>query len=82
MIVAFKIFKFRYYKDTVILCVIVQLLALISPYFLLLLLIFPTYGSYQLWVRVLGPWFFAQPPEEDPMDEKRQRRKQKVVYRR
>ncbi|KAI6182637.1 hypothetical protein M3Y97_00402200 [Aphelenchoides bicaudatus] len=73
---------FKYYKDTVILCVIVQLLALISSYFLLLLFIFPVYGFYQLWVRVLGPWFFAPAPEEDPMDEKRQRRRQKVVYRR
>jgi len=72
----------EYYKDVIILCVIVQLLALISSYFLLVLLLFPAYGSYKLWVIVLGPWFFAQPAEEDPKDEKRQKRRQKVVYRR
>jgi hypothetical protein len=62
--------------------VIVQLLALVSSYFFLLLLVFPAFGGYKAWVGFIGPWVFAPAPEPDPTDEKRQRRKQKVVYRR
>ncbi|CAD5206684.1 unnamed protein product [Bursaphelenchus okinawaensis] len=74
----------EYCKDIVILTVICQALSLITSYFLLLLLSFPIYGAYKLWVLVIAPWIFAEPPEEDPMDDKRNRRRQnkQVVYRR
>lgn len=72
---------FRYYKDTIILCVIVQLVSMISSYFLLLLLVLPAYGFYKLCVNVLGPWFFAPAPEIDPTEDKRQKRRQKIIYR-
>ncbi|KAI6178335.1 hypothetical protein M3Y98_00489700 [Aphelenchoides besseyi] len=71
----------EYFKDTIILCVIIQFAALLSTYFLGLLFIFPSFATYKLWVGVIGPWIFAPAPEPDPMDEKRQKRRQKVVYR-
>ncbi|CAD5209722.1 unnamed protein product [Bursaphelenchus xylophilus] len=74
----------EYCKDVIILCVISQLLGLLTSYFLLILAAFPIYGAYKLWVLVIAPWIFAEPPEEDPMDEKRNRRRQnkQVIYRR
>ncbi|KAI6241167.1 hypothetical protein M3Y99_00339500 [Aphelenchoides fujianensis] len=72
----------EYFKDLIILSVGVQVLALISSYFFLLLLVVPAFAGYKLWVGVIGPWIFAPAPEPTEQDEKRQKRRQKVVYRR
>jgi hypothetical protein len=71
-------------KDLVLVTAIIQLLSLISHYFWWLWLVVPMWALYMLWVNILAPWFFAEPPPE--MDEKKQKKmerkmkRQQVVY--
>lgn len=62
-------------KDLILLTAATQALALLSNYFWLLLLLAPGRALYMLWVTVLGPWFFASPPEEDEKKTKKMERK-------
>ena len=62
-------------KDCIILTTIVQTLSLISSYFWLLWILAPIYYSYLLWVKLLGPWFFAPAPEVDQEREEKKQRK-------
>ncbi|XP_053202527.1 transmembrane protein 208-like isoform X2 [Panonychus citri] len=64
----------EYAKDIVILTAGVQLLSLISNYFILLWFAAPGYASYLIWVNILGPWIFAPAPEEGPVNEKKQKK--------
>ncbi|CAH1779815.1 unnamed protein product [Owenia fusiformis] len=67
-------------KDTILLCAIVQILTIISNYFWLGLLIIPGRAFYLLWVNILAPWFFAEPPPE--MDDKKQKKMERKMKRR
>lgn len=40
----------------------------------------PCYAFYLLWVNILGPWFFAAPPEIDEKQMKKMERKTKRQY--
>ena len=58
---------------------------MISDYFFLLLLLAPLQAFWILWKNVIAPWIFAEAPEPDEADLKRQskkeRRQQKIKYR-
>lgn len=41
----------------------------------------PIYAFYSLWVNILGPWFFAPPPAEEQVDEKKQRKMERKMRR-
>ncbi len=73
----------EYAKDVILFVAIVYALAIISDYFWMLLLVVPAYLFYILWKNVLGPWFFAPAPEEDPQqqDQKKQKEKRKIIRR-
>jgi len=72
-------------KDAFILTSATLFLALISDYFFLLLLLAPLQAFWILWKNVIAPWIFAEAPEPDEADLKRQskkeRRQQKIKYR-
>eukprot|EP00794_Sanderia_malayensis_P019131 gene19131-21048_t len=67
-------------KDVILLTAIIQVLSLISSYFLLLWLLVPSYAFYLLWVNFLGPWFFAEPPEMDEKHTRKMERRAKRQY--
>ncbi|KAL8616402.1 hypothetical protein ACOMHN_032256 [Nucella lapillus] len=67
-------------KDIIILTSIVQTLSLISNYFWLFLLLAPARALYMLWVNVLGPWFFAEAPEQ-PVDDKKAKKMERKMKR-
>ena len=48
------------------------ILGLISAYFWFLWLVVPVFAFYKVWVNILSPWFFQEPPPE--MDEKKAKR--------
>ncbi|XP_022668342.1 transmembrane protein 208-like [Varroa jacobsoni] len=64
----------EYLKDLVILSSFVEVLAMFSNYFWCLMLLVPIYAFYLLWIKILGPWFFAPPGEEEELSEKKQRK--------
>ena len=61
-------------KDLVILTCAAQLTSLISNYLWCLLLLVPARAFFMLWKNVISPWLFAPAPEEEEMDEKKQRK--------
>ncbi|XP_076469962.1 transmembrane protein 208-like isoform X2 [Babylonia areolata] len=67
-------------KDLILLTSIVQTLSLLSNYFWLLLLLVPGRGLYMLWVNILGPWFFAEAPEQ-PVDDKKAKKMERKMKR-
>ncbi len=68
-------------KDLILLTAGVQVLSLISNYFWLLLLLAPARAVYMLWVNFIGPWIFAEAPEQE-VDEKKQRKMERKMKRR
>ncbi|XP_014361956.2 transmembrane protein 208 isoform X2 [Papilio machaon] len=68
-------------KDIVILSSITHLLALISNYFWLLLLLIPLRGFWLVWVNFLGPWFFQEAPEDTEQDEKKRKKMERKMKR-
>lgn len=68
-------------KDVIITTVGCTFLSLVSEYFWLLWLWLPAYYIVQLWINVLGPWFFAPVPEEAPevADKKRRKMERKMA---
>lgn len=70
----------EYFKDIMIFTSGVQLLALITNYAWLLMLVIPGYAFYKLWVLVIGPWIFAPAPEE-PLEEDGKGKKGKIKRR-
>ncbi|XP_013392652.1 transmembrane protein 208 [Lingula anatina] len=68
-------------KDLILLTAITQSLSLISNYFWLLWLLAPGRALYMLWVNILGPWIFAEAPEEpDEKKTKKMERKMKRMH--
>ncbi|XP_076449396.1 transmembrane protein 208-like [Babylonia areolata] len=67
-------------EDIILLTTIVQSLSLISNYFWLFLLLAPARAFYMLWVNVLGPWFFAEAPEQ-PVDDKKAKKLERKMKR-
>lgn len=57
-------------QDIILLTGGVQMMSLYSNYAWLLWLLAPGRAFYLLWVNILGPWFFADAPEE-PVDDKK-----------
>ena len=70
----------EYIKDIVIVTLIVTLLGLLSSYFWLFWLVVPIYAFYKLWVNILAPWFFQEPPPE--VDEKKAKKIERKQQRR
>ncbi|KAF7491745.1 Transmembrane protein [Sarcoptes scabiei] len=64
----------EYFKDLIILNSIIQTLSMISNYFWLAWFLALFYALFLLWTNILGPWFFAPAPEEEPISEKKQRK--------
>jgi hypothetical protein len=72
----------EYAKDVILFSAIVYILAIVTDYGWLALLVVPAYVFYILWKNVLGPWFFAPAPEEDPQqDQKKPKEKRKIIRR-
>ena len=70
----------EYCKDAVILSVLSQSLSLLWSKFIFLVALLPVFAAYKVWVNWLGPWFFAPAPEDEPIDEKKLRKQQRVKY--
>ncbi|KAK7114767.1 transmembrane protein 208-like [Littorina saxatilis] len=68
-------------KDIVLLTSAVQTLSLISNYFWFLLLLAPLRAFYMLWVNILGPWFFAEAPQENPAEDKKAKKMERKMKR-
>ena len=67
-------------KDAIILTSAVQVVALFSNYFWLLLLLAPLRAFLLLWTNVISPWIFAPPPDEN-VDEKKQKKLERKMKR-
>jgi len=70
----------EYVKDIVIVTLLTTVLGLISSYFWLLWLVVPVFAFYKLWVNILSPWFFQEPPPE--VDEKKAKKMERKQQRR
>uniref|UniRef100_A0A1I7ZMB4 Transmembrane protein 208 n=1 Tax=Steinernema glaseri TaxID=37863 RepID=A0A1I7ZMB4_9BILA len=68
-------------KDAIIVSAFVQTVACFWTKIFFALTIIPAYGFYKLWTNILGPWFFAEAPAEE-VDEKKQRKKERIKYKR
>ncbi|XP_032830736.1 transmembrane protein 208 isoform X2 [Petromyzon marinus] len=70
-------------KDVILLTAIVQVLSCISNYFWLLWLLAPARAAQLLWVNILGPWFTAQPEQQQQeVSEKKQRKMERKQMKR
>ena len=73
-------------KDLILLTAIIQLLSIISNYFWIFWLLAPGRAFYMLWTNILGPWIFAEPPGQEELDPKQQKKldrklkKEKIVF--
>ncbi len=72
----------EYVKDLIILTSASQLTSLITNYFWLLLLLAPLRAFFMAWRSIISPWLFAPAPEQDEMDEKKQRKMERKMKRR
>ena len=61
-------------KDAIILTSIAQILSLISNYLWWILLFGPLRLLWMAWKSIISPWLFAPAPEEEEIDEKKQRK--------
>jgi len=68
-------------KDVIILTSAVQVLSFFSTYFWLLWLLVPLKGVYYAWSKLISPWVFAPAPEQQPGDEKKQRKMERRLRR-
>ncbi|KAJ8737017.1 hypothetical protein PYW07_000288 [Mythimna separata] len=68
-------------KDIVILSSITHVLAAVSNYFWLLLLLLPARAFWLLWTNVLGPWFFQEAPQDTEQDEKKKKKMERKMKR-
>ncbi|KAH9418115.1 hypothetical protein DERP_014077 [Dermatophagoides pteronyssinus] len=71
----------EHFKDLIIINSLIQVLSLFSNYFWYCWCFVPIYAFYSLWVNILGPWFFAPPPAEEQVDEKKQRKMERKMRR-
>ncbi|KAK6051196.1 hypothetical protein COOONC_11298 [Cooperia oncophora] len=76
----------EYCKDTIIVTVFVQVLALYSSFAYLILLVIPAAAVYKVFFGVILPWITAPSGDSnEEMDDKKMRkreRREKIVYRR
>jgi hypothetical protein len=70
----------EYFKDAILFSAIVNILSLLSDYFLLLLFIAPIYLFYKLWVNFLGPWFFSGANEQEQSGDEKTKPKEKKKF--
>ncbi|XP_072930559.1 transmembrane protein 208 [Epargyreus clarus] len=68
-------------KDIIILSSIIHVLAVVSSYFWLLLLLLPMRAFYLVWKHILGPWFFQEVPEDTEQDEKKRKKLERKMNR-
>ncbi|XP_049886303.1 transmembrane protein 208 [Pectinophora gossypiella] len=68
-------------KDIVILSSITHVLAVVSNYFWLLLLLLPIRAFWLLWSNILGPWFFQEAPQDTEQDEKKRKKLERKMKR-
>lgn len=68
-------------KDAIILTALAQILSLFSNYLWAMLLFAPARLFWMAWKSVISPWLFAPPPEEDEIDEKKQRKMERKMRR-
>ena len=61
-------------KDAIILTSVAQILSLLSNYFWAILLFAPARLVWMAWKSIISPWLFAPAPEEEEIDEKKQRK--------
>lgn len=61
-------------KDAIILTSVAQILSLLSNYFWAILLFAPARLVWMAWTSIISPWLFAPAPEEEEIDEKKQRK--------
>lgn len=61
-------------KDAIILTSIAQILSLLSNYLWWILLFGPLRLLWMAWKSIISPWLFAPAPEEEEIDEKKQRK--------
>lgn len=61
-------------KDAIILTAIAQILSLLSNYCWLALSFAPLRLFWMAWKSIIAPWLFAPAPEEEEIDEKKQRK--------
>ena len=61
-------------KDAIILTAVAQSLSLLSNYCWLLLFFAPLRLFWMAWKSIIAPWLFAPAPEEEEIDEKKQRK--------
>ena len=61
-------------KDAIILTAIAQILSLLSNYLWLILAFAPIRLFWMAWKSFISPWLFAPAPEEEEIDEKKQRK--------
>ncbi|XP_078473577.1 transmembrane protein 208 isoform X3 [Lampetra planeri] len=69
-------------KDVILLTAIVQVLSCISTYFWIFWLLAPARAGQLLWVNILGPWFMAQPEQQQEVSEKKQRKMERKQMKR
>ncbi|VDK17513.1 unnamed protein product [Anisakis simplex] len=69
----------EYCKDIVILCSSIVVIATFWSKIFWLLLLIPAYACYRIWTGILSPWFFAQPDDDDEIDEKKLRKKERKL---
>eukprot|EP01135_Chromosphaera_perkinsii_P008074 Nk52_evm1s1119 gene=Nk52_evmTU1s1119 len=67
----------EYIKDVIYVVLFVQVASLYSEWFLLVLLVIPGFALVMLWVKVIAPWIFEQPPELSEADVKRMQKKER-----
>lgn len=61
-------------KDAIILTSIAQILSLLSNYLWWIILFGPLRLLWMAWKSIISPWLFAPAPEEEEIDEKKQRK--------
>lgn len=68
-------------KDIVIISAITHILAVISNYFWLLLLLLPARALWLLGANILGPWFYQRTPDDTKRAEKKRKKMERKMKR-
>ena len=68
-------------KDAIILTAVAQSLSLLSNYCWLVLSFAPLRLFWMTWKSIIAPWLFAPAPEEEEIDEKKQRKHDRKMRR-
>ena len=68
-------------KDLIILTCISQMSSLLSNYFWFILLFAPARLAWMAWKSIISPWLFPPAPEENELDEKKQKKLERKMRR-